>query len=277
MLSRANTPSFPLNRVCVIGDSHLAAVKLGWDAIRDDFPELELHFFGAPADHMDKLVVAEGRLAAGSDMLRKFLVKTSGGCEAIDNTYSAYLICGLRFGIAKIQRLCAGYRAESHTRDDRAPISNPCFFECVAAGLRDTFAVRAFLKLREIADAPVTIMHMPMPSDQDTDSALARVSASVDGVLIRQAFMAASEQLARELGFVLAVQPQGTLSGPLRTKAIYAQGSVRLAHGLVESHQADDYGHMNAAYGSMALRSWFISLQSQSSDGTKSDHGRRLG
>ncbi len=259
MLSRANTPSFSLNRVCVIGDSHLAAVKLGWDAIRDDFPEVELHFFGAPADHMDNIVVAEGRLAAGSDMLRKFLVKTSGGLATIDNAYSTYLICGLRFGIAKIQRLCTEYRAEGHIRDDRAPISDPCFFKCVAAGLRDTFAVRTFLKLREITDAPVTIMHMPMPSDQDTDSALARVSASVDGVLIRQAFMAASEQLARELGFSLAVQPQDTLSSHLRTKAMYALGSMKLVHGLTESHQSDDYGHMNGEYGSLVLRSWLRS------------------
>lgn len=259
MLSRADKSSSPLIRVCVIGDSHLAALKLGWDAIRDDFPDVELYFFGAPADHMENLVVAEAHLSAGSDMLRKFLVKTSGGFATVDNAYSTYLICGLRFGIAKIQRLCTEYRAEGHIRDDRAPISDPCFFKCVAAGLRDTFAVRTFLKLRKITDAPVTIMHMPMPSDQDTDSALARVSASADGVLIRQSFLAASQQLARELGFTLAVQPQNTLSGPLRTKAIYSLGSMKLVRGLTEPHQPEDYGHMNGEFGSLVLRSWLRS------------------
>ena len=34
--------------ICAIGSSHVAAAKLGWDAIADEYPDFSFEFFGFP-------------------------------------------------------------------------------------------------------------------------------------------------------------------------------------------------------------------------------------
>jgi hypothetical protein len=43
-------------RLCLIGNSHLAAFKMGWEAVRADHPEADVTFF----------VEAKGRSGPGS-------------------------------------------------------------------------------------------------------------------------------------------------------------------------------------------------------------------
>lgn len=247
-----------MKMIAVIGNSHIAALKLGWDARRSDFAGVELRFFGTPADNIENISVSEGRLVPRTPRVREDFVKISGGYDSIDANYDGYLICG-QFGIKKLQRLCGDYRAEGYLRDQRVPISDECFAECLYSGLRDAGSIGIVEKLRMITDAPVTVMHQAMRSDEDVESPLARVSATSDAAKIRETFMAASERLAREFGFELFPQPPSTLSGPLQTKSVYARGSVRLAGGLSKVHPSDDYWHMNAAYGALVLGEWLDS------------------
>lgn len=39
-----------MTRLTIIGSSHLGAIKNGWTQIASDYPDLEVSFFGAPAD-----------------------------------------------------------------------------------------------------------------------------------------------------------------------------------------------------------------------------------
>ena len=100
-------------RVCIIGTSHLACLKLGWDKIKDQFPDDEVVFFGAPGGLLRHLRANNGKLISIDRKLTRSLAFTSGGASEIDPTaYDAIVLFGLhlklprfRLGVTKAVRL----------------------------------------------------------------------------------------------------------------------------------------------------------------------------
>ncbi len=95
-LALLNPPN--MQRICVIGDSHAAALKLGWETIRAGLPGMELDFYAAPKPHMAAFAAEDGKLVATSTALKKFLEQTSGARFSIDGSYDLYLVCGIGAG-----------------------------------------------------------------------------------------------------------------------------------------------------------------------------------
>lgn len=48
-----------MTKIFAIGSSHLAAIKLGWDVIKNDYPNIDFSFFGAPAEDFYRLQLNE--------------------------------------------------------------------------------------------------------------------------------------------------------------------------------------------------------------------------
>jgi hypothetical protein len=51
-----------MTRICAIGDSHIAALMLGWKQIECEYPGTQFTFFGAPDTEMGNLSVSLGSL-----------------------------------------------------------------------------------------------------------------------------------------------------------------------------------------------------------------------
>jgi hypothetical protein len=248
-----------MKEICVIGNSHIAALKLGWDAIRSDFPDVELFFFGAPGRKMVGLTAANGQLEPTNDVQRKYFRQTSGGRESIHGNYDAYLFHALQFSIGKLEWFIGKERSEDQQRDARRPISGACFLECFVGILRDTRAVETIVELRKITAAPVTLTAQAMPSEDESESILAQLDRIGDAAAVHRTFDAAANILADELKIEFFPQPAETLAGPCRTKRLYSTDSVGLAGGLKTARPKDDYYHMNAAFGALLLRTWLDS------------------
>lgn len=248
-----------MREICVIGNSHIAALKLGWDAIRSDFPDAELFFFGAPGQKMVGLTAMNGQLEPTDDVQRRYFRKTSGGRESIHGNYAAYLLHAMQFSVWKLEWFIRKERPENQKRDARRPISSACFLECVLGILRDTRAVQTIAELRKITNGPITLTPQPMPSEDQSDSTLAYLDRIGDAAAVNDTFVAAANILAAELNIEFLPQPAEALAGPCKTKRLYSTDSVRLAGGLRMAPPQDDYHHMNAAYGALLLRTWLVS------------------
>lgn len=256
----------------MIGDSHIAAIKLGWQGAQDAFTSFEPVFFGANGQSLKSLRIEGRGLVADKQPLRKKLRMTSGSTDRIDvDGYDAFILFSLGFGIRPLVNLYRDYRHAGH-RDQRGSVtmvSTDCFNATAHDLLADATAFDIHRKLRLLTDRPVILSQQPSPSDA--------VAARRGGFLSRLRRRAAKRDVWRDLsnngdGAALAAllgelraafqakeltildQPDATKSGALYTKSFYSRDSVRLGNDLSEKHDDTDYFHMNARYGAEVLR-----------------------
>ena len=60
-------------KICVLGNSHIASLKNGWDRVGQKYPDIELVFFGARGAGLDGLELDGKALVAANDDLRHSL------------------------------------------------------------------------------------------------------------------------------------------------------------------------------------------------------------
>lgn len=93
-------------RICVIGNSHIAALKLGWDALQasGQAPDLRPTFFGAPSDGVRHVRVENGVLSPKrKDIAEHF--RTMGGTDRIRlDDFDAFFLIGLNVSVKRILR-----------------------------------------------------------------------------------------------------------------------------------------------------------------------------
>src|ERR1700755_3523959 len=91
--------------ICLMGDSHAAALKKGWIRITQRFTQAEITFFAGTSADWATLHVANGRLVPGTERLSAEFARSSRGPEEIDASYDAYILCGLGLAISFPLRL----------------------------------------------------------------------------------------------------------------------------------------------------------------------------
>ncbi|MEL7000180.1 MAG: hypothetical protein AAFP68_18135 [Pseudomonadota bacterium] len=167
-------------RVCVLGNSHLASMKSGWDQVSDHVDGYELTFFGAPKAMMDDLVL-EGRfLVPQTDKLKAKLRIFSEGSDKVDlKRFDAFIVVGLQFGPRRIAQLYRSHRSMAFewreplrelspmTEKDEpvTAISERLFSEALVSGLTDTMAVRLIENIQSVTERPVYLVSAPFFSE----------------------------------------------------------------------------------------------------------------
>jgi hypothetical protein len=248
-----------MTRICVIGNSHIAALMLGWKQMECDYPSTRFTFFGAPKLQMQYLTVSLGSLVPTTEILRQYIRET-GSSEKIGGDYDFFLVCGLQVNANQIRPLYEKYRAEGFAADDRAPISDSCFVRSLQGCLTGTLAIDTIAKLRLITSAPIALMPQPFPGENcSRRSVLGAAGDKRDDKCVAELFYSACRNLARDLELRMVHQPATTKSGPLQTKQTFCGGSV-LLRGLDRLHPGSESKHMNADYGQVMLREALSSL-----------------
>jgi hypothetical protein len=235
--------------VCAIGDSHLAALKLGWESIKSDHPGIRLVFFGAPGMNLKDLAVSDGSLVPTTERLRRLLKRTSDGLDVIAPSHDRFLVCGMKFAVFMVQRLYEKYRSEAEPRDNRRPLSDECLLRAAQGFLRGSLSIEVVEKLRQVSRSPIGVIPVPFRADE---SGLGQASWNRDRNLVARTFAEAARKLGDELDFQPFFPPASMLSGPIQTKAEYSDNSVRLQRGN-KAHDEEDILHMNPRYGAEML------------------------
>jgi len=220
--------------ICVIGNSHIAALKLGWDEISKNFPHIDLRFFGAPSNALKDLTVSGSRLLPGNEKLAKMLQVTSGGDPVVEvGDYDAFLFYGLGFTITPIDsRLSqAVTRAYCHELANRS------------------LNARLTRLIQSIVSVPVYTGHVPLQANIGPIHPASYMSYGVMCEHIRESL------IARGVTFIQ--QPPSTVDLEIRTKALYTKNSARLnvisQDAVPLLHPDEDTKHMNADFGAAYL------------------------
>lgn len=238
-----------MTNVCLIGNSHVANLKLALPEVQPEFPDVRTTFFVSDGLSME-LEVADGQLRGREEHVRRFMALSSGTDGDIAPVYDAYVICGLTLSslraIRTLRATLDALRAEGRARDARV--------EDIAQGMdatvRKSLAYGALTKLRTLTDAPVFVIATP-------HAAYERHAAMWDSQLIapRIAMLAEAFNLACTLAMeehnaTFVPQPAETV-GPnaLTTRPQF----YRLTPDEVRAENAH-HAHMNAAFGAIVLR-----------------------
>lgn len=223
--------------VCLIGDSHLAALKMGWPSIEPGFPGAALHFYAGGGMSIPGLAVEGRALVATTPKLRVQFERSSGGRHAIAPDHDAYVV--------------VGYGLDSRAAQEafRSVVAGQGNARVLAAVLRETTMATVLRKLRAVTDRPAMAIAAPHPVARD-DGLWARLkSRGLDGAAAAL-FNRACEMVAAEHGARFLPQPDATLgNSAIVTQDRFATGPSRFAVPGPE----EDKRHMNDAYGAIVL------------------------
>jgi hypothetical protein len=247
--------------LCVIGNSHIAALKLGWEVIRKRVKGVEITFFGSAGRGIADLVLSEGRLVPSTEKLRQSLAYTSEGRETIDcSAYDLFCLAGM------VSCRWVGFSLKSHCpmgegreNDARDLVSAP-FVRQVARSLIDqSVALQTARKIRAATTAPILIMPAPLPSIRILKrEKTARQFVGVE--YLEPIFGDEMNRAAAALDSRYLPQPPETRQGAIFTKNIFSVGSVRLTQELDRRHARCESGHMNQRFGVRVLKAVFATF-----------------
>jgi hypothetical protein len=233
----------------MIGNSHLAILKLGWPDILAMFADMELDFYAAAGGSL-ALAVSNGCLVPADDATRKGLAVTSAKSGDIEPGYSAYVLCGLMLRAMTAVRAFKRRLAELHSAHQAKAATDADFDSVVFDALRDTLAIDVLRKLRVITAAPVFLIATPLPAYERHPEIWDRLIRQKQNQRLARVYNAACDRLAREFGAIFLPQPPETIGeNGLTTPAEY----YLLPIDYVRTEKAP-HTHMNQAYGGVILR-----------------------
>jgi hypothetical protein len=88
-----------MTRICLMGDSHAAALKRGWLRVESEFPQTEITFFAGDKAEWYNVHAKDGRLVPDSERLREQFRRSAKTSEEIAADFDAYIVGSLGLGI----------------------------------------------------------------------------------------------------------------------------------------------------------------------------------
>jgi hypothetical protein len=252
-------------KVCIIGNSHVAAWKLGMEQVPEWGSDCETDFFAGQSDLMRDLELRDGVLHPTSELTRRRMMTVSGDKTEIPvGDYTHFVVIGLGLNTVKPVELLRELRVHPFERGEptKLPyVSQACFGTLAESLARASTAVYITSLLREATDAQVIVVPQPFPSETVTTVPLWR-RARASGAVAHVAGLFESNlaMLARELDCEPLVQPPATVVDGVFTAEHYSTGSIRLGGDKVAHPETEPY-HMNAAFGAEMLRSCLAVLR----------------
>lgn len=238
-----------MTSVCLIGNSHLAVLKLGWPDVQGEFADIELDFYAAAGGSLD-LTVSNGCLVPADDPTRKRLAITSGKSGDIEANYSAYIVCGLTLSAMTAVRAFTKRLTELRAAHQAQAASDADFEGAVYDALRDALAIDVLRKLREITQASVFLIATPLPAYERHVEIWDRLTSQKQNERLARIYNAACDRLAREFAATFLPQPPETIGeNGLTTPSDF----YLLPVDYVRTEKAP-HTHMNQAYGAIILR-----------------------
>lgn len=234
-------------RICLMGNSHMAAWKAGYDEMVDagEWPtSVSVTFFASPSDGLLDIGVSTEQRALeapeGSE-LRMQLERTSGGVSAIrPDDYDFNILVGM-----------------VRVPDLEKRFSSDLISEIFSGTKHYCGAAKIMPRIRSVTDLPIYVMPQPL-----TTNPRSAYPANYEPISYAERLQGVANALTHHNVIVMG-QPVETLLEPQRTKPEMSSSAPRLDLGqwdrVGSKHPSTDYFHMNGAFGRL---SWLSFLQS---------------
>lgn len=265
-----------MKRLCVIGTSHIGALKTGWDEIRANHSDWDIVFFGAPnvgiKERLDSVRPLGAKLVSDDKFTRQYFELTSEGKPEIDLTsYDCFLIQGAGIAITPMMRaIYLSFRSERHALPGGvALVSEACFSNAVKGTFLSSVAVRLANDISNVVDTPVYLMPGPYPSEgllkaehsskeiwKKVIQSWQAIYQADDHLILKEQYQEGLEAVRKE-GIHLMDIPAELESIPCFTPHKYCSGGEWLQDGKYEVTPEDDFFHMNSKYGAALLNAFF--------------------
>jgi hypothetical protein len=258
-----------VKRVLIVGNSHVAALRSGWETLAASLQDrVDVAFFSAPVPFFDKLgfdapLYGDVSPNAMTPDQIEFLAKLNGRTRVDLESFDEILLAGMywpgRNEIAAFLKIFAIDGLYEAAKPQRLTVA--AFTELYQAVIEERTVGGLWSTLLR---PRVILMLSPMPlsilSQIDPGALLWKevwASPEIDmdkmrPILDYQRTLAAGLYASR--GMTLLPQPAKTLTDIGLTQDIYARDRVSLAGS--PNHKFDAY-HMNGAFGAICLQSYF--------------------
>lgn len=236
--------------VCILGNSHVACLKQGWDRIGMRHPDMRMTFFASRQERLKGLALQGRSLVPADAALARDIAFTSGGLDRVDlSAFDVFLVYALGLAVpamdlrlsSAVQRLIC-----RHVLQRSLNLS--------ICGL-----------IRSATQAPIFIGHNPQIAFDE------RLPLAPNRLPFESAVALLAEQIDLADARLLC-QPAQTLFNGWNTRVELSRGSTRLDVGDSISnaeHPADEVMHMNAEFGALYMAQFaaaLTALPSQAAD-----------
>ncbi|MGA0532897.1 hypothetical protein [Hansschlegelia sp. KR7-227] len=222
-------------RVCVLGNSHAAALKLAYDADPSIATRMELTFFAHRGGALRQLRARDGIIVPTKAEVEKAIAHTSGGLKQIDPAlYDVFLVYGL------------GVRAY---RPPMTFFSRAARLQAARDHVSQSLAMPILDLLGGVGAAPIYVAHEPMMASRRPQEPGRHPDYAAGIALLNEAVFNPRDSMLLE-------QPLETVVNGWETGNAFSIGSRRLDIGDKISgdlHQDADHGHMNQEFGRIYL------------------------
>lgn len=254
-------------RVCLFGNSHLAALRSAQNQNPDRWPDLDLTMIGA---HHDRLIKSEcdNERFIPSSKAREHFIGMDDTTELALDRFDALFIVGCQFALSKSVldyreiRTWAMPSVQANADFALAKwqlVSTATFQICATTYLRNDIGGKFLAHLRHGTTRPITVISQPRTSARVMDAAETRhgpLRSAVkrgDGPTLSDIFETTAATLCAEHGAGFLPQPAKTIEDHVLTKQRYTNGAIRLTQKGTYSQPTEDLYHANAGYGALVL------------------------
>lgn len=246
-------------KVCFIGNSHLSALKMGWDTMPHG--SVDIDFFGAPRSRMGTLERrGDVLLSLDEDTNKRMAISSRGRTEIPLGDYDAFVICndgGAKHLMVAFKR----HRTPEMSRRIRIShvISESLAREVVAGYIQASVPMKLIRLIRECSTAPILNVPAPLPTKNiliDKPKSVWKDSAVMMPVL-EAMFTEQITPIFSSLGVTHVGQPEETVRGGLSLLK-YGEGSIMLGRG--KPHDSTEAHHLNADFGRLQMEAILAAL-----------------
>lgn len=243
-------------RICIIGNSHVAALKLAWS---NRPPKLQdgvaLTFFSAQNKMMVRIRPQGSKLVSGSEELAEKLRYTSGGQDTIRlKDYDAFVLAGSGFGI-DVPRLSQDYGTIWPGQGENL-MSRTCFGAAMEIHMDGTMALQLARMIRDVTDAPIVLVGAPFVSERELLDPPYSEQPWFKDMAFLEPFVAtcraAGERVAKRAGLEIVWQAEETYRLLGFTCADFNRNPVRFQMNRPNTPEFDSK-HGNEDYGEIML------------------------
>lgn len=251
-----------MRRVCVIGNSHIAAIKQAWDILSPEYPELEMAFFASGGMRLKALKAIDGKLIPSTKYLANRVYSNTGANSIDPNQYDMFILAALGYGLTQIIFTAIDYRSDSMNTGQSSYkhlVSDECFKEA-AIGKLDSMAVTSVLReLRSLSDKPIVLLAQPLPSARKLhrDKTGHFKDLLNYGDKLMDIWKDYGRKLSKEYDVKIIYQPEVTVKEKFFTRGKFS-GGVHLSKKLDDYTRPApkaDMHHMNADFGKLMIKS----------------------
>lgn len=153
--------------ICILGNSHVAALKQAWSNRRPPIAEyLAVSFFAAAHHQMEALQLRDGMLVAEGPGLSEALRRSSGQERLAIADYDVFVLvgCGLRIDVTSNLQ----FGIVEQTRFGRVAnlVSHACFDAMIEADLAQSLIKTLAANIRSESAAPILMVPAPFPPER---------------------------------------------------------------------------------------------------------------